>query len=337
MAGTKVYLLDGGSLVLDGYHVFWNRGPGGEVRFPVYSILIEHEEGRFLVDSGYDYDHVMRVLPFEKPQQTTDQTVPGALKLLGLEPKDVGVVINSHFHFDHVGGNKYFPHAKKICHKDEIKQAANCEVFEHLGYSDLTFSAEAAEARNAAAVPAARHDEGELDLRHDRGRRRDRQGRAPDLHARSRDRPLQPDGGVRQAEADPLHHRRRLHAEELRDALPGVFPYRPGEGGRVDEAAEGARGETRRGCDVLPRHGEFSGPTAPARSIYERAEYAPRDALGDCDGQNRRADIHADLGAGGCLSGGAQGTVDHRPLRLRPGLPDDLRGGEPEGARRRCA
>ena len=40
MSDTKVYLLDGGSLVLDGYHVFWNRGPGGEVRFPVYSILI---------------------------------------------------------------------------------------------------------------------------------------------------------------------------------------------------------------------------------------------------------------------------------------------------------
>jgi 4-pyridoxolactonase len=149
MADTKVYLLDGGTLVLDGFHIYWNRGPGGEIRFPVYSILIEHKEGRYLVDTGYDYDHVMRVLPFEKPQQTKEQTLPGALRLLGLEPKDVGVVINSHFHFDHVGGNKFFPHARKICHKDEIRQAASCEIFEHLGYSDLTFSAEAAEARGA--------------------------------------------------------------------------------------------------------------------------------------------------------------------------------------------
>ena len=37
MADTKVYLLDGGSLVIDGFHVFWNCGPGGEVRFPCYS------------------------------------------------------------------------------------------------------------------------------------------------------------------------------------------------------------------------------------------------------------------------------------------------------------
>ncbi|CAN5231497.1 4-pyridoxolactonase [soil metagenome] len=151
MTDTKVFLLDGGSLVLDGFHVFWNRGPGGEVRFPVYSILIEHSEGRFLIDSGYDYDHVMKVLPFEKPIQTKDQTIPGALKILGLEPKDIGVVVNSHFHFDHVGGNKYFPHAKKICHKDEIAQAIKPEPFEILGYSDLSFSKEAADARNAAA------------------------------------------------------------------------------------------------------------------------------------------------------------------------------------------
>ncbi len=85
MSDTKVYLLDGGSLVLDGYHVFWNRGPGGEVRFPVYSILIEHAEGRFLIDTGYDYDHVMKVLPFEKPIQEKHQTIPGALALLGAQ------------------------------------------------------------------------------------------------------------------------------------------------------------------------------------------------------------------------------------------------------------
>ncbi|MDU9006716.1 4-pyridoxolactonase [Sedimentitalea todarodis] len=150
MTDTKVYLLDGGSLVLDGFHIWWNKGPGGEVRFPVYSILIEHAEGRFLIDTGYDFDHVQKVLPFEKPQQTEQQTIPGALKLLGLEPKDIDVVFNSHFHFDHVGGNKFFPDARKICHKAEIEQAANPQPFEVLGYSDMSFSAEAAAARGMA-------------------------------------------------------------------------------------------------------------------------------------------------------------------------------------------
>ena len=78
MTDTKVYFLDGGSLVLDGYHIFWNRGPGGEVRFPSYSVLIEHAEGRFMIDTGYDYDHVMNsflpkarasLMPVRKPSK----------------------------------------------------------------------------------------------------------------------------------------------------------------------------------------------------------------------------------------------------------------------------
>jgi 4-pyridoxolactonase len=147
MPANRVYLLDGGTLVIDGFHLFWNKGPAGEVRFPVYSILVETPRERILVDTGYDYDHVMAVLPFEKPIQSPEQTVPGALQRIGLEPKDVGVVVNSHFHFDHCGGNKFFPHARKLCHRLEIAQAINPEPFEVLGYSDLSFSVEAAEAR----------------------------------------------------------------------------------------------------------------------------------------------------------------------------------------------
>jgi 4-pyridoxolactonase len=151
MPANKVYLLDGGSLVIDGYHLYWNKGPAGEVRFPVYSILIETPQGRILMDTGYDFDHVMKVLPFEKPIQSPEQTIPGALARIGLTPADVGLVVNSHFHFDHCGGNKYFPHAKKLCHRLEIAQAIAPEPFEVLGYSDLSFSAEAAEARGATA------------------------------------------------------------------------------------------------------------------------------------------------------------------------------------------
>ena len=43
MSDTKVYLLDGGSLVIDGFHAFWNRGPGGELRFPCYAVLVDHK------------------------------------------------------------------------------------------------------------------------------------------------------------------------------------------------------------------------------------------------------------------------------------------------------
>ena len=50
MSDTKVYLLDGGSLVIDGFHAFWNRGPGGELRFPCYAALVDHKDGRYVYE-----------------------------------------------------------------------------------------------------------------------------------------------------------------------------------------------------------------------------------------------------------------------------------------------
>lgn len=140
MSDTKVYLLDGGTLVIDGYHVFWNRGPGGEVRFPCYAVLIEHKDGRYIFDTGYDHAHVQRVLPFEKPIQTREQTIPGALATVGLTPQDIDYVINSHYHFDHCGGNKHLTKACTICHQRELEVSGACQPFEHLGYSDLSFA-----------------------------------------------------------------------------------------------------------------------------------------------------------------------------------------------------
>lgn len=139
MTGTQLALLDGGTLVIDGYHLYWNVGPGGEVRFPCYSVLVEHNEGRLLFDSGYDLDHVRAVLPFEKPQQGEGQTIPSQLKLMGLGPEDITHVVNSHYHFDHVGGNKFCSKATVIAHKRELEQSRHCQPFERLGYSDLSF------------------------------------------------------------------------------------------------------------------------------------------------------------------------------------------------------
>ncbi len=156
MSDTKVYLLDGGSLVIDGFHAFWNRGPSGELRFPCYAVLVEHKDGRYIFDTGYDHAHVMKVLPFEKPIQTREQTIPGALAQVGLKPQDINYVINSHYHFDHCGGNKHLTEACTICHAKELEVSTNCQPFEHLGYSDLTFAPELARkaGKELAADPA---------------------------------------------------------------------------------------------------------------------------------------------------------------------------------------
>ena len=53
------------------------------MRIPVYSVLVEHDDGLFLFDTGIDLDHMNRVLPFELPEQTEEQTIPAQLEQCG--------------------------------------------------------------------------------------------------------------------------------------------------------------------------------------------------------------------------------------------------------------
>lgn len=139
MASKKVYILDSGSLVIDRSQVLWHIDVGTPVRFPVYGVLIEHPDGLFLYDTGFDLDHVNRVLPFEQPIQTPEQSLTEQLRLCGFEAEQVSFVVNSHFHFDHVGGNRFLTSATTLVSKEELRHAKVPEPFEHLGYSDLTF------------------------------------------------------------------------------------------------------------------------------------------------------------------------------------------------------
>lgn len=132
----KIYLLASGTLVLDHSHIFWNIGPGTPVRFPVYSVLVDHPEGPILFDTGYDLEHVQKVLPFEEPIQQPNETIPEQLKLCGYTPDDVRVLVNSHLHFDHVGGNRFITKGKTVLHRKELDQGYNPQPFERLGYSD---------------------------------------------------------------------------------------------------------------------------------------------------------------------------------------------------------
>jgi len=65
----------------------------------------------------------------------------------------VNYVINSHYHFDHCGGNKYFHAACTVCHAKELEAAGNCQPFEHLGYSDLSFAPGLAPQRGLTLPP----------------------------------------------------------------------------------------------------------------------------------------------------------------------------------------
>ena len=136
----RVWFLDGGSIVIEHTQLMWNV-PGPQVRIPVYSVLVEHDDGLFLLDTGIDLDHMNRVLPFELPEQTDEQTIPAQLETCGFGLGDVTVLVNSHLHIDHVGGNQLFKDTsvRNLIHERELAQARDHAPFEFFGYSDKTW------------------------------------------------------------------------------------------------------------------------------------------------------------------------------------------------------
>ncbi len=132
--GTRVYLLDGGSLNVDMSYVSWNQGQGVEYRFPVFSILVDTGDRKILIDTGFDREWVERVLPYYSPEQTAEQTIVGQLASIGIRSEEIDTVVNTHLHFDHCGGNRFFPGARFIMSKTELRHAYVPDPWERLEY-----------------------------------------------------------------------------------------------------------------------------------------------------------------------------------------------------------
>lgn len=81
-------------------------GESGEILYASSSISLILEDPIVLVDSGLPSDH---------------EAVIQALQELGLRPSDIDVVINTHLHPDHCGGNELF-NAKIYAHPLEIQR-----------------------------------------------------------------------------------------------------------------------------------------------------------------------------------------------------------------------
>ncbi len=91
---------------------------------PILCFLVEHPEGRFLVDTGDTWrNSVPGYLPRWNPFFTKQVSIRVApleevgprLAAMGLDPaRDIEAVILTHFHHDHTGGLDHFPHTRVI-------------------------------------------------------------------------------------------------------------------------------------------------------------------------------------------------------------------------------
>jgi N-acyl homoserine lactone hydrolase len=112
---VKVYLLSGGLIDVDRDVIFPGDDSHRRVVLPVMQILVENEGKRVLVDTGMppeavgDTEGLKRAYDIDsgriKPMMSREQRVDGQLAQMGLSPANLDLVVNTHFHFDHAGGN----------------------------------------------------------------------------------------------------------------------------------------------------------------------------------------------------------------------------------------
>jgi N-acyl homoserine lactone hydrolase len=130
-----IFALCGGYLELP-YESMIRDAPPSRWTVPIECFLIEHARGRLLFDTGLHCDTMTRMLERYGPERAKRFGVhsrPGddivsQLARLGLTPADVPLVANSHWHFDHCGGNEFFPQATILVQQREMEAARSPEV-----------------------------------------------------------------------------------------------------------------------------------------------------------------------------------------------------------------
>jgi glyoxylase-like metal-dependent hydrolase (beta-lactamase superfamily II) len=106
------------------------------ITIPVPSYLITHPKGNVIFDTGVHcsvmQDPVARlgaaVANSFASRSKPGEEIVGQLAQFKLTPNDVTYVINSHFHFDHCGGNEFFPQSTILVQKNELHAARDPEL-----------------------------------------------------------------------------------------------------------------------------------------------------------------------------------------------------------------
>jgi glyoxylase-like metal-dependent hydrolase (beta-lactamase superfamily II) len=123
--GVTVYAMTCGRL--EGALSELMEGGEGVVSLPIPAYLIEHEKGRVLFDSGMHPDcqrdpagragaAIARRFTFD---YRPGEEISARLAAIDRDPARIDLLINSHLHFDHVGGNALIPNATVLVQKPE--------------------------------------------------------------------------------------------------------------------------------------------------------------------------------------------------------------------------
>ena len=141
----KVYALTLGHLTGDLGRLM--QGGEGRIRLPIPAYLIEHPKGAALFDTGMHPDcqrdpagrlgaRLGSLFDFD---YSPGEEISARLAGLGRDPARIDVLINSHFHFDHVGGNAQIPNATLLVQRREWDAGMDPETAAKRGFDPRDF------------------------------------------------------------------------------------------------------------------------------------------------------------------------------------------------------
>jgi glyoxylase-like metal-dependent hydrolase (beta-lactamase superfamily II) len=123
------------------------EGGEGRVRLPIPAYLIEHPNGTALFDTGMHPDcqhdpggrlggRLATLFAFD---YHAGEEVGARLAALGRDPARIDLVINSHFHFDHCGGNAQIPNATLVVQRSEWDAGMDPDLAARRGFNPRDF------------------------------------------------------------------------------------------------------------------------------------------------------------------------------------------------------
>jgi glyoxylase-like metal-dependent hydrolase (beta-lactamase superfamily II) len=119
------------------------------LRSPTAMWFIEDGPLKIIVDTGADTSETRRldardVLGGHDFDLWTDHrhewTAEAQLARFGLHPSDIDVVINTHFHFDHIGNNTRFTNARFIAQRSELSYLLHPPRWAQFYYPEFAFN-----------------------------------------------------------------------------------------------------------------------------------------------------------------------------------------------------
>jgi N-acyl homoserine lactone hydrolase len=117
----------------------------GRARIPIPSFLIEHPRGRVIFDTGLhrelqsSSDRIGELANFFQVHYRPGEELAARLEAVQVKPERIDYMINSHLHFDHVGGNADLPNARFLLQRREWEAAGDAELARRNGYNRADF------------------------------------------------------------------------------------------------------------------------------------------------------------------------------------------------------